>query len=227
MKQHFRRWGRLGAMGAVCLLLVGLLCGCGDEIDVQSKLRQELVGVWTMKMDDTEEMAENLLRGIELYQAEIAVVDVTALDFVVRFEFDEEGNYYLGYDAEATKACVRQFYADAFEAMYQNRGALASLSDLYGVQLETLDRESFFQFYTMLYQQENYNAMLDAFAEAAYDYTALSADAIETGTYTVRLGVLYCTAAGESNEQKIGYEVKDDILTLTYSDGEEVYTRSA
>ena len=200
-------------------MLIGCLCGCsllgGVKLD-------ELVGTWTITMEDTEEEAMALLENIEAYDEEIALADLDSLEYVQVVKFYDDKSYSFGYDVDGTMACVRDYYDRFFDNLYNGR---ANLSGLYEVDIANLTRADFQQFYAELYGCADYEDMLDWFAQIAYDYEALE-ELWETGTFTISGDHIMCTITGTTKEEALGVEVDGNTLTLTYIDGVEVYTKN-
>lgn len=213
-----KRVTKILLLALVAVMVMGLFSGCETT---QQKI-EKLAGTWTMTADDSEEQAQALLENIDLYEEEIAFVDLASLDYVQIVEFDTNQNYRFAYDAAATQACVRAFFESAFDALYENR---AALSDIYDTEFDQMDKNAFQQFYAKLYGMDDFSKMLDEMAAGAYDYDALAED-WETGTFTISHGKIMCTITGESTAEALEYAIKGDTLTLTYADGVEVYTRS-
>lgn len=199
-------------------MLACMTAGCEstqDKIDA-------LAGSWTMVTDDTESQALILLENIDFYEEEIALVDMTALDYVKRVEFTTGMTYRFVVDADGTKTCVREFFEGVFNSLYENR---AALNEVYGMEFDPMTREQFEQFYADLYEYADFTAMLDEFAGNAYDYEAFD-EPLETGTYTIVGDQIMCTMTGDSRAESLGYGISGDRLTLTYSNDVEVYTKA-
>lgn len=185
-----------------------------DKID-------QLAGVYTTLEDNTDGV-QDLLSLVDLSQEELALTGGVELKLVKLVEFTQDRNYRFGYDAEQSKQQVRAMYADALDAIYQGR---ATLTALYGDEITTATQEEFQQFYAELYSLTSYDELLDALADNAFDYDALSED-YETGTYTIEGKKILCTITGESEAEYLEYKLDGDTLTLTYSDMVETYTRA-
>lgn len=198
------------------LLVAVLLCGCGAGLN-----QEELAGKWAMTEKHEQSEAIYLLDMLDLYAEERTLVDLDSLTYVFMVQFGTDGSYSFYYDVEANQACVREFYLGVMDALYEGR---ATLSDVYGADLEPLTRDEFNQFYADVYGVASYEFLMDRFVENAYDYEAL-ATPVEAGTYKIVGSSLYCTPEGGEDSGSIGCELSGDTLTLTYSDGEEVYTR--
>ena len=196
------------------LMLAAMLCACESKEEKYAAL----AGTWQMVADDTEEQALVLLEGIDLYEEELAVVDKTTLQYVWIYEFDTAGNFRQADDIEATKECVRAFYAGVFEDLYENRDGLG---ELYGEDFAAMDQAAFQQFYAELYGKDTYEALLDQFVENAYKWDEWTD--YRNGTFTFDGDRLEIEDGAES--YWLEYKIEGDTLTITYSDGDEVYTR--
>lgn len=209
------------ALVLASVLLLGLLCGCEST---QEKM-QALSGTWYKVVEDTEEQARALLDNIDLYEEEIALVDLTSLSYVKIVEFDMENNYRFAYDVEGCKEYVRTFYVGCFDSIFEGRAVLNEAYSDFGLDFSAMSKEELQQFYADLYEYADFNALIDAFVDNAYDYESLAED-IETGTYTIRGNKINCTVTGETEEEYMIYSIENDVLTLTYADDVEVYTRN-
>lgn len=198
----------------ILALAMALLCGCGGGISAE-----ELAGEWNMTVISPEEDVTYLLDSMDLYTEERAFVDMGSMSYVLAANFTADGSYSFVYDVEANKACVRDFYEGVITALYDNR---AELTSLYGDEVVDMTREAFDQFYADAYGMADLAALMDGLVEYAYDYEAL-AEPLEEGTFTIVGSNLMCTVDGETSS--IGFALEGDTLTLTYVDGEEVYTR--
>lgn len=200
---------------ALTLAMV-LLCGCGGSVSVE-----ELAGEWSMDIPCTQEDATYLLDMMDLYAEERAFVDLDSMKNVLIARFGEDGSYIFVCDEEANKVCVRAFYEGVMNALYDNR---AELTGLYGEDVAAMSREEFNQFYADAYGVASYEFLMNRLVDNAYDYESLSAP-IEEGTFKIVGSSLMCTPSGEGEAGSIGFKLDGDTLTLTYSDGDEVYTR--
>lgn len=201
----------------VAVMVAGMFAGC----ETTAQKIEKLAGTWTMVADDTEEQAESLLENFDLYEEEIALVDLSALDYVQIVEFTTEKTYRFAYDAEATEACVHTFLEGVFAQMYDGRTAL---DETYGEDFGAMSEAEFQQHYADLYGFDDFDTLVDEMAANAYDYDALAED-WETGTFTISGDDILCTITGESQAESLGYKIVGDNLTLIYGDGTEVYTR--
>ena len=205
------------SVALVAVLLVSLLAGCG----LFGLSQEDVLGSWATVKPDTQEEAMGLLENIEAYEEEIALADLDCLEYVKVVEFHEDGTYCFRYDIEGTKACVREYYDTYFNALFEGR---ATLEAAYEEDFVSMSQAEFRQFFAGIYGYTDYIEMLDTFAEIAYDYEALE-DPTETGTYDVDGDQILTVIAGEYVEESMGASVEDGVLTLTYSDGVEVYTK--
>lgn len=200
---------------ALTLALV-LLTGCGGGVTAE-----DLAGEWTMTVTSTEDDVIYLMDSMDLYEEERAFVDMSSMNDVLIATFGADGSYSFVYEVEANKACVRAFYEGVITALFDNR---AELTALYGEEVADMTREEFDQFYAEVYGMTDMATLVDELVEYAYDYEAL-AEPIEVGTFKIVGSNLMCTIEGETEVGSIGFKLDGDTLTLTYSDGEEVYTR--
>ena len=202
----------------VAVLLVSLLAGCSllGGISVE-----DLAGTWSVVKPDTEEEAMGLLENIEAYEEEIALADLSVLEYVKILEFRTDGSYCFRYDVEATMDCVREFYDAYFNALYEGR---ATLEAAYEEAFSEMSQAQFRQYFAELYGCTDYIEMLDSFVEIAYDYEGME-EPQETGTFRVSGDEVWLTVTGESVEESIGVELEENTMTVTYIDGTEIYTR--
>ena len=201
----------------VIALTACLFAGCESEAEKIEKL----AGTWSMLADDTSDEARDLLENSDFYEEEIALADLNCLQYAQKVTFNIDKTYSFAYDVDGTKDCVREFYLNAFEAMYEGR---ATLSSVYEEDFESMTEEEFQQFYADLYVTDDFDALIDKLTENAYTYDAME-EPWETGTYSIKGSKILCTTTGESQAESLGYEIDGNQLTLTYIDGVEVYTR--
>ena len=169
----------------VIVMIAGVFAGC----ESQAEKLEKLAGTWIMTTDDTEEQAQVLLEGLDLYEEEIALVDLTALDYVKVVEFGVDKTYRFSCDPDGTKACVHTFLEGVFDTLYENRTAL---NDVYDVEFDEISKTDFLQFYADLYQQTDFDALIDHMVSNAYNYDSF-ADGTEVGTFTISRGRIMCT----------------------------------
>ena len=201
----------------VAVLMVSLLAGCS----LFGLSKEDVLGTWKTVKADTQEEAMGLLENIEAYEEEIALADLDSLEYVKVVEFHEDGTYCFRYDVEGTKACVREYYDTYFNALFEGR---ATLEEAYSEDFVSMSQAEFRQYFASLYGYTDYIEMLDDFAQIAYDYAALE-EPYETGSYSVEGDQILTTISGEYTEEAMGAALEDGVLTLTYIDGTEVYTK--
>lgn len=201
----------------VAVLMVSLLAGCS----LFGLSKEDVLGTWKTVKADTQEEAMGLLENIEAYEEEIALADLDCLEYVKVVEFHEDGTYCFRYDVEGTKACVREYYDTYFNALFEGR---ATLEEAYSEDFVSMSQAEFRQYFASLYGYTDYIEMLDDFAQIAYDYAALE-EPYETGTYSVDGDQILTTISGEYTEEAMGAALEEGVLTLTYIDGVEVYTK--
>lgn len=181
-----------------------------------------LSGTWLMIEQDTTEQADVLLKNIDLYEAELALADNTSLQYAWIFEFDTEGNFRQANDIEVTKQLVREFYEGVFDNLYEGRD---TLQDLYEVDFTSMTKAEMQQFYAELYGYDTYEALMERFVTVAYKYDEWTD--FRNGTYTIKGDKLDIVDIAEGYETYlIAYQLNGNTLTLTYSNGTEVYTRA-
>ena len=205
------------SVALVATLLVSLLAGCG----LLGLSKEDVLGTWTTVKPDTQDEAMALLENVEAYEEEIALADLDCLEYVKVVEFHEDGTYCFRYDVEGTMACVREYYDTYFNALYEGR---STLEEAYGEDFVSMSQAEFRQYYAELYGYTDYIEMLDEFAQIAYDYASLE-EPYETGSYSVEGDQILTTISGEYTEEAMGAELEEGVLTLTYIDGVEVYTK--
>ena len=199
------------------VMLMGLLTGCS----MFGLSKEDVLGSWVTVRPDTQEEATALLENIDAYDEEIALADLDCLEYVKNVEFHDDGTYCFRYDVDGTMACVRAFYDTYFNALYEGR---ATLEEVYGEEFVAMTQAEFRQYFADIYGYTDYIEMLDDFALIAYDYEALE-EPYETGTYRVKDDNILTTITGEYEEEAMGAKLEEGVLTLTYIDGVEVYTK--
>lgn len=185
------------------------------------KLMEELCGTWEMTFYQDADTVESLLSSMDFYAEEIALVDLNSMPIVMIVEYNEDMSYRYAFDVAATKAAIRDFYAQVVEDLYAGRNSLVAS---YGEEIAVMSQAEFEQFYAELFGQSDINMLLDVFMENSLDYSVLYED-IETGTFRVQSGKIYCTVTGQSVEESVGYTIIGDQLTLVYADDTEIYTK--
>ena len=202
---------------SLLMLLTGVV-GCGPK---EEELIAQVSGVWTMKLPQAEDEARYLLEGVGLMEEEMVLIDVGSPQYVQVLELDLDGTYRFSYDGDGAQALVAQFYRDAFADLYENR---TELDQVYGQHFETITREQFYQLYADMYDKPDFQTLIHDMAAGAYNYQVLK-QPWEAGTYRIQDGMIFCLIDGTTQEVSIAYEVKGDVLTLTYVDGMEEYHR--
>lgn len=203
----------------VCLVLAGLLAGCGENM---AEKMEALSGTWVLTCPDSEEQARVLLENIDLFEEEMALADLSGLNEVRLLKLEYSGDYSFSMDSDGMRDCVYRFYADTFDRMYEGR---ASLESLYGdVSFADMSKEEFQAYYAALYSYDDFGEMLNHFADIAYKYEELE-EPWETGTFHLDRNKIKMLVTGETEEAYVTYVLQEGTLTLTYSNGEEVYTR--
>ena len=182
---------------------------------------EALAGTWTMTAVDSEAQFMEFMESIEAYDEEVALADKSSLKYVKLVTFDAKGNYSFADDVAGNKKCIRDFYDGYFADLYAGR---TTLNSVYETTFDNMSETEFQQYYAELYNCTNYTDLLDTLVENAYDWDAKEAP-WETGKYKLRGNRIYCTISGKSDSEYISYTLKGDSLTLSYTNGEEIYTR--
>lgn len=202
------------------ILVVLLLCSL-TACDLGGASMEELCGQWEMTVYQEGDTAETVLTNLDFYPEEIALVDLESLACVMVVEFNEDKTYSYYFDIEATKETVHTFFEGVMDDLYAGR---ETLSASYQQDLSGMTQDGFNQFYVDLFGAESYDALIDSFVESSFDYSVLS-KTLEEGTFRIRLKDIYKTPDGKTEEESMGFSVDGDTLTLTYLDGDEVYTK--
>lgn len=210
----------------LCLLLVAalsisLLAGCMSQEKLDETVHNALRGTWKTEVPCSDETTQALLENIDLYDEEIALLEIAGPKLVKIAAF-EDGTYRFDIDANAVRENVRAFYANAFAVLYENR---TELNELYEQTFDDMSQTDFEAYYAELYGYEDVAAMLDDFADNAFDYEAMAV--IETGVYTAKAkDVIYCIPnESDASEGTLQFSLGGDALNLRFSDGDEVYKR--
>ncbi len=202
-------------LSAVLLLS---LAACDFDFDYKGKI----VGTWVCRKLESADNKESLLDAIDLYDEEKALV-TAPLYTAKTVTFNEDGSYSFSEDVDGVKAYVRDFYEQMFTQLYEGRAALANTYAEYGEDLSQKTEDEFYQFYADLYSYDSYEQLLDGLAENVYDYDNF--EPFEQGTFTVGSKKIDFDATTDEDDGVAEYSVKDGELTITYSDGTEVYTK--
>lgn len=208
---------KLIALLLISVAAAGLLSACGAS---EGERVAQLAGTWTAQYPADEADVQDLLESNSFYEEEIALVDVSALHYVEQLELTTDMTYAIVLPPDLFRENVRNFFDQAFDALYQGR---ASLEEVYGTSFSHMTQEEFQQFYAMLYDQTDYAALVEAMTEGAYAYDTMGE--LERGTFKVRGDVLDFTAPSEEDSGYADYELNEDSLTIHYADGDLVYTR--
>lgn len=202
---------KLTALALVLVMVLSLAaCGLSKE-DVSHR--------WSMIDYYSEENARENLEAFGFYDSEIALADLTTIGAVRYLTFTQDGKYSYKYDDAATEELLVKYY-DAFIAnLYQNR---ASLVDDYSEDImgDDVTAEDFQDFYAYMFDCETYEDMLHALASDTFDFT----DTDETGTYKIEGGKIAMSVNGTETPETVGIKIDGTTLTVTYADGDEVYT---
>lgn len=202
------------------ILVVVMLCSL-TACDLGGASMEQLCGKWEMTVYQDADTAETVLTNLDFYPEEIALVDMESLACVMIVEFNEDKTYRYYFDIDATKEAVRTFFETVMDDLYTGR---ETLSASYQQDMSGMTRDGFNQFYVDLFGAESYDALIDSFVESSFDYTVLS-QPLEEGTFRIRLKDIYKTPDGKTEEESMGFSIDGDTLTLTYLDGDEVYTK--
>lgn len=136
-------------------------------------------------------------------------------------ELNENRVYRIYIDDEIFRSYICEMLDEVLDALYDGREKLV---DVYGEVVMTMTRDEFRQAYAELYGLSSDREFIDIFADSVYDYEEIS-EPLERGTFTVEGKKLLFTITGETEAEYATYQLNGDTLTLTYSDGVEVYTR--
>lgn len=198
----------------LCLLLATLcilsLVGC------KSAATPEL---WAMDLEVDHNMVIGKMENMSLYPEELNLV-AEPLYTRVYLQLNPDGTFVYYKDSATEKALVQEFFRKAFDAMYTGRNYL---SDVYQTDFSTISKEDFFRFYTDLYSVTDYDALIEKFANSIYDYTTFGE--LTHGTYTQKNGVITMDAEDNNYDETAEFTIKDNQLTLYFSDRTEVYQR--
>ncbi len=212
-------------MKKIIALLLAMLMVCSlTACDLGGASAEQLYGQWELKLEQEADTAQTILENQSFYLEEIALVDLESLICIMVVEFNEDKTYSYYIDSEATKVCVRDFYENAMDDIFEGRASLDSVYAEFGVVMSEMTRDEFDTFYCQLFEMESMDALLDAFVEYSFDYDILG-EIMEAGTFRVRLGDVIKKPDGKTEEESMGFKIEGTTLTLTYSDGDEVYQK--
>lgn len=201
----------------LAIVMMALCAGCFGPS--QEELLEKVAGTWSLRYEEDADDVRQFLENYDFYEEEIALVD-TPLYAVKTLTLGTDGTLSYSEPTEETKACVREFFIGAYNDLYEGR---ASLADLYEADVSAMSKEEFLQEYANMYQVESFDALIDGFVESAYDYEALLN--YSTGTFTITSLQMMLDVEGTDNDGSVRYKLEGDTLTLTFSDGTEVYTK--
>ena len=208
---------------AAVLLAVMLLtlCGCKSQEQIEEEVHNALRGSWRASIGCSRQTTQDLLDNIDLYDQERELLDFGGPQLVKIAHF-ADGTYRFEVDTDAVWDNVRAFYDKVFSVLYENR---TKLNTLYNKTFDDMAEADFKTFYAELYGHADYETMLSALTDAAFDYEAMNV--VETGTYTVEdEDMIYC----EPNESHasagtLRVSVRGDGLNIAFAGGDEAYTR--
>lgn len=195
----------------VAVILVLSLSACNP--------RSELAGDWAMTTEVDPHTAIQMMRNMSLCNEELSLV-VTPLYTVEYIQFQKGGSFSCYRDPETEKQCVREFYDCVFDSLYEGREYLC---DVYQTDFSESSKKDFIRFYTDLYSVPDYAALIEKFADAAYDYSTFGQ--LYGGSYTVKDGVITLDATDNAYDGNATYTVEENVLTLVCEDTTYVYTK--
>lgn len=205
----------------VCLLLLAALAVGFAGCETGSSKLKKLTGTWEYKMRENQDTVEILLENVDFCDEEIRLCEDVKLYSAKVLELTQDKRYSFSYDVDKTKECVRGFYRECFQVLYENR---ATLNEVYDYDFSQATEEEFLQIYAEMYQVDNFDGLLEVFTQEAYEYDNF--EDWETGTFRLLGDTILVTMDGEDEEKSMGFEMEGDELTLEYVDGTEVYTRA-
>lgn len=215
------RKNRILCLLLTAVLMIGALAGCGSQEKLNQNAYDTLRGSWRTEIFCSDDTTKALLENIDLYDEEIALIDLTGPKLVKIATFTD-GTYRFDIDTDGVRENVRQYFADVFGQLYENR---AELNELYAKEFDDMSQADFESFYLELYGFQDMDAMLDYFADNAFDYEAMAV--VETGTYYAESKtVIYCTPnESDASAGTLQFTIGGDSLNIRFADGDEVYTR--
>ena len=208
-----KKFTRMFALVLVLVLSMSLLCGCSDNESIQ--------GTWSAVTPDGEESTREFLESLGFYAEEIALIDLNSLESAHLLQFNADGTYELGYDAQGCKEAMAEFFDGMMDDLYNGR---ASLTSLYGEEVASVSREEFDLAYAEMFGCATAEEYRNYFVNDIVDFNALEAEN-ETGKYNAALGKIYFTVDGASEAETAPYEIKNGKLIVTYSDMVVEYTK--
>lgn len=200
---------------ALVLLFALTLTACDSLLP-----QKQLIGTWTCRTEESREYSLALLENFDMYEEELALVQ-TPLYTVRYLTFNQDKTYSYATRPETEEACLREFFQGAFDDLYENR---ESISACYDWDMSALSKEEFLAFYAALYETEDFDALMNLWLESA----GTTIGQYETGTYRIILSKIHMNADdGDDSDGYVTYQLEDNILTLTYGDAVEIYTKTA
>lgn len=218
----------------LALMMIFALCACdsdkgkdkdddGDDVKVENKKDNDkktdddkktdaelIVGTWEGEIDFSEFLDEYMNDSDmdESMLMLLAYFDFSSIDYIMTVEFEENGDYALGFSAD--EAQVKKMFRDGMRDMLNDMliGSGMTLADLAAQESMTEDE------------------YLDALVDQSLDVDEMFADANESGTYDIKDGKIYFTADGDEKDADnyTEYKLKGDKLTFvaSYDGGEPV-----
>lgn len=202
---------------AMMLAVLCSFCGCQTQSDKVA----ELTGTWETVGYFSAESVEELLVSLDLYEEEIALLDMGSMGIVDVIRFSEDKTYTITTDVDKTLALVEAYYRDAFATLYANRDKLAAC---YEDDLMPMSEEAFYQYYAAMYGVMNFDALIDTFVYSTTDAEVLTEDT-ENGTFRIFGPKIYFTMEGTDVEEYVDYTISGDTLSISYEDGVVEYTK--
>lgn len=199
------------------LLVVGL---AGGAMLLTRQHYKELYGTWEGEFSCPEEDVQTILEDFGFFPEEIELVDLASLHFVQQAEFREDGTYRFTVVAETARERTADFFRGVMDTLFENR---QSLNQVYGASFQEMNQEQFRQYYAQLYQMEDYDALIAALADQAFDYKAL--EDYEHGEYKFQWQAINFVNSSVGEEGMAKFRIVGDTLTIEYEDEPVEYTR--
>lgn len=216
MKKKLLSW-------VIAIVVLVLIAGARTVISesIANGKIDKLAGRWVTQFEAEMETKTLLLTNCDFYQEELELAKDVKLYWPAIIELNENRVYRIYIDDEIFRSYICEMLDEVLDALYDGREKLV---DVYGEVVMTMTRDEFRQAYAELYGLSSDREFIDIFADSAYDYEEIS-EPLERGTFTVEGKKLLFTITGETEAEYATYQLNGDTLTLTYSDGVEVYTR--
>ncbi len=209
------------------LLILGLLlalAACG-ELTTQSTSLEDLVGKWQTVYQLGEEETDELLEYYGFTEEERDVIDDDVFQLAEIFTVNSDRTYSFALEGEQSRSLLRQSFNKILSQVFEHR---EELFDTYGEEIMDIeDLAEFKERFAGIYDYGSYDEYLDAAVEHLITvyYDMSSPIELETGTFTLETGMFSMTVDGESTAENLSFTLTGNTLLLTYSDGEELYTR--